>query len=110
MNERIEALRAKFDELKIDGMIVSANADQNYLAGFNGHADYDSVMVIAKNDMCVITDFRYWQVAEQEAPQMRLVKWERGKLDQSQALADFAKQNNLREIGFEAQHVNVYRF
>lgn len=110
MNERIEALRAKFDELKIDGMIVSANADQNYLAGFNGHADYDSIMVIAKNDMCVITDFRYWQVAEQEAPRMRLIKSERGKLEQPQALADFAKQNELREIGFEAQHVNVYRF
>lgn len=110
MNERIETLRAKFDELQIDGMIVTLNADQRYLTGFSGHADYDSIMVIAKTAACVITDFRYWQVAEREASGLKLVKTERGKFEQPQALADFAKENGMRELGFESQHVSVYRF
>lgn len=109
MNTRIENLRAKLDELKLDGMIVSQNADQRYLADFSGHADYDSVIVIAKNDAAVITDFRYWTVAEREAPNLKLVKTERGTFELPQALANFAQENNLRTLGFESQHVTVYR-
>lgn len=109
MNSRLETLRAKLDELKLDGMIVSQNADQRYLTGFSGHADFDSVIVIAKDAACVITDFRYIRVAEKEAAGLKVIKTERGEYELPQALADFAKESNLRVIGFEAQHVTVYR-
>lgn len=109
MQSRLEKLRAKLDELKLDGMIVSQNADQQYVAGFSGHADYDSVIFVSNNDVRVATDFRYWQAAEKEAPALELIKIVRGELDLPQALADFAKDNGLRVIGFESQHVNVYR-
>lgn len=109
MNSRIENLRAKFTELGIDGMIVSHNADQRYLADFSGHADFDSVLLISLNDARVVTDFRYWTVAEQQAPTLRLVKTVRGTFELPQAIAEFAKENDLRAIGFEAQHVTVAR-
>ncbi len=108
MNSRLDKLRAKFDELKIDALVVSHNADQRYLTGFSGHADFDSVIVIAKNAACVITDFRYKQVVEQESG-LPVTMTERGKSELPQALANFAQENNLRAIGFEAQHVTVYR-
>lgn len=110
MSSRLEQLRAKLDELKLDAIIVSRNEDQRYLTGFSGHADYDSVMLIAKNDARVVTDFRYWQIAETQAPALPLMKLERGKYEIGDALRDFAEANGVRVFGFEAQHVNIYRF
>jgi Xaa-Pro aminopeptidase len=110
MNSRLDKLRVKFDELGIDGMIVSHNADQRYLTGFSGHADFDSVILISKHDARVVTDFRYWEAAERDAPALKLSKTERGKVELPQAIAEFAQQNDLRMLGFEAQHVTVYRF
>lgn len=110
MNSRIENLRAKLDELKLDGMIVSPNADQQYLAGFSGHADYDSILLISKNDLRVVTDFRYWEAAEKGAPSFRLVKRLRGEYDHADAIRDWAQDNKLKVIGLESQHVNVAQF
>lgn len=107
---RLEALRAKLDELKLDGIIVSNNADQRYIGGFSGHADYDSIMLISKKDARVVTDFRYWEAAQEQVPTMTLVKRIRGEYDLSDAIRDFALENRLRAIGLEAQHVNVYQF
>lgn len=110
MNSRIEKLRSKLNELHLDGIIVSQNADQKYLAGFSGHADYDSLLLISKHDQRVVTDFRYWEAAEKGAPNFTLVKRVRGEYDLADAIRDFAQDNNLRVIGVEAQHVNVAQF
>ena len=110
MPSRLEQLRTKLDELKLDAIIVSHNADQRHLAGFSGHADYDSILLISKNDARIVTDFRYWEAAEKEAHGFTLVKRIRGEYDIADALRDFAKANNVQVIGFEAQHVNVAQF
>jgi Xaa-Pro aminopeptidase len=109
MTSRLDKLRGKFGELGIDGMIVSVNADQRYISSYSGHADYDSVLLISKNDARVATDFRYWEAAEKGAPNFTLVKIIRGTLDLPAALAQWAQDNNLKSIGFESQHVTVYR-
>jgi Xaa-Pro aminopeptidase len=110
MNSRLEKLRAKLDELGLDAMIVSHNADQRYLTGFSGHADYDSLILISRNDARVVTDFRYWEAAQKKAPSLRLVKRIRGEYDLSDALRDFARENDAHTVGFESQHVNVFQF
>jgi Xaa-Pro aminopeptidase len=110
MNPRLDKLRARLDELGLDAMVVSHNADQRYLTGFSGHADYDSVILVSRDDARVITDFRYWEVAEKQAPALKLVKRLRGEYELGDALRDFAQENNLRLVGFDAQHVNVYQF
>lgn len=109
MNSRLERLHAKLEELKLDALIVSHNADQRYLCDFSGHADFDSILVVAKHAAGVITDFRYIQVAEKEAVGFKPIMTQRGKLEMPQALAQFAQEHHLRVIGFEAQHVTVYR-
>lgn len=110
MPSRLENLRAKLDELKLDGMIVSQNADQRYLAGFSGHADYDSLLLISKNDARIVTDSRYWGAAEEEAPDIKLVKRIRGEYDHTDAMRDFAQENQVHTLGFESQHVNVAQY
>ncbi len=110
MSSRLEQLRAKLDELGLDALIVSRGEDQRWLAGFSGHADYDSVMLVSKNDARIVTDFRYTQAASAQAPALRVVQIERGKFEIGEALRDFARENNLRVIGYEPQHVTVFRF
>ncbi len=109
MTSRLAHLRSKFDELGIDGMIVTVNADQRYLAGFSGHADFDSALLISKNSASVATDFRYWEAAANGAPNFTLAKIIRGTNDFPAVLAEFVQANNLKTIGFESQHVTVYR-
>jgi Xaa-Pro aminopeptidase len=96
--------------LGLDGIIVTRNEDQRYLTGFSGHADYDSVLMISKKDARVVTDFRYAEVAQNEAPSMQLVVTERGKHELPDAVRDFAQANELHVIGFESQHLTVHRF
>lgn len=110
MLSRLERLRVKLEELGLDALIVSRNEDQRYLAGFSGHADYDSVMLISKNDARIVTDFRYVQIAQMQAPSFGLMQLVRGKYEIGDAIYDFARANNVRTIGFESQHVNVYRY
>lgn len=110
MSSRLERLREKLDELGLDALIVSRNEDQRYLAGFSGHADYDSVMLIGEKDARVVTDFRYWQVAEAQAPSLGLMKLERGKYEIGDALRDFAVANDAHVIGYEPHHLTMYRF
>ncbi|RIK34032.1 MAG: Xaa-Pro dipeptidase [Chloroflexi bacterium] len=110
MTSRLERLRATLEERGLDALIVSRNEDQLWLVDFSGHADYDSVLLVSKNDARIVTDFRYTQAAAAQAPALRVIKIERGKFEIGEALRDFARENNLRVIGFEAQHVNVARF
>lgn len=109
MTNRLEPLRQKMAEAGLDALIVSRNEDQRYIAGWSGHADYDSVLLIAPKDARVATDFRYWQTAQESAPLFTLVKLERGKYEIGDALRDFARENNVNKVGFESDHVNVAR-
>lgn len=108
MTSRLERLRAKLDELELDAMIVSRNQDQRYLAGFSGHADFDSVLFVSQGAARIATDFRYWEMAQHHAPDLQLVKIERGVYDLDAALRDFAVETGAKRIGFESQHVTVY--
>ncbi len=110
MSSRLEKFREKLSEQKLDGFVVSRIPNQRYLSGFSGHADFDAVLLVSKDDARVVTDSRYWQLAEEHARGFTLVKFERGKLEVPQALAEFAQANDLRTIGFEAQHVPFNKF
>src|SRR5919199_5322884 len=104
MSERLEKLREKLNQHKLDALIVSRIQNQKYLAGFAGHADFDSILLISKHNVRVATDGRYWEKAEQDAPGFQLVKL-KPEYEQPQAIADFARENDAHTIGFEAQHV-----
>ncbi len=110
MSLRLGALREKMNELGLDALIVSRNEDQQYLTGFSGHADFDSVLLISQTDARIVTDFRYVEAATRQAPALPVMKLERGKYEIGDALRDFAQANHLRIVGFEPQHVNVFRY
>ncbi len=110
MSVRMEKVREKMIEKQLDGLIVSQRENQRYLSGFAGGADFDSILLISANDASVVTDSRYWGMAEEAARGMALVKVTRDEYDLKDAVQDFAATHHARKIGFEAKHVPYNRF
>jgi Xaa-Pro aminopeptidase len=114
---RLDQVRAKMVENKLDILIVSQRENQRYLSGFAGGADFDSILLIAANDASVATDSRYWDMAEEAARRaapprdgFKLVKLKRDDYDLNDAIRDFAAAQNAQTIGFEPKHVTYTRF
>lgn len=110
VNRRLDRLRAVVAEQGLDGLIVSRTEDQRYITGFSGHADYDSVLLVAPRTAGVVTDSRYWQIAEEQAPSLSLIKLQAGKYQLADAVKDFSEANGLKTIGFEAHHVTFHHY
>ncbi len=110
MSDRLGKLREKMAENKLDALIVSEVHNQVYLAGFAGHADFDSILLISADDARIATDSRYWIAAEERAKGFALVKIIRGEFDLTDAIREFAEVHHPRPLGFEAGHVPYARF
>ena len=61
---RVEKIREKFEEKGIDALIVLDELNQHYLSGF---AFTDGLLLITKTRALLITDFRYYEMAQNEA-------------------------------------------
>lgn len=53
---KLEKVRSQMEQLNIDGMLITNEYNRRYLTGFTGTA---GVALVAKEDACFITDFRY---------------------------------------------------
>jgi Xaa-Pro aminopeptidase len=75
-HERLERLRARLDEHKLDGLFVVSGengspVNRRYLSGFTGTSAF---LLITRDDATIATDFRYWDQAQQQAQGFRLHK------------------------------------
>lgn len=110
MNTRIKNLQRALIKHKLDGLLVRTFEGDNqnvlYLSGFGGTT---AVVLVTRKKVYIITDARYWLRVKQEAPQLKLVKVDRGKKVSefiNQALAD-SNLSKASRIGFEAAHIAV---
>lgn len=107
---RLDRLRAKLAARGLDALIISQRANQQYLAGFTGGADFDSILLISPTSASMVTDSRYWLAAEQAGSGFNLVRTKRGEYDLGDALRDFASSHRAKRVGFESNHVTYTRF
>ncbi|HEX6798160.1 MAG TPA: Xaa-Pro peptidase family protein [Ktedonobacterales bacterium] len=104
---RVERLRDRLREQQLDAFLVTNPENRRYLSGFTGHdsgADSAGALVITPNETVLITDGRYLEQAEHEAPGLRLVKRE-GEF--APVAAKTLRELGARRVGFEAAHVTV---
>ncbi len=109
MSSRLGKLREKMAAKKLEALIVSNVRNQVYLAGFAGHADFDSILLISADDARIATDSRYWIAAEEGAKGFSLAKTIRGQYEMKDAIREFA-ETHPGALGFEADHVPYARF
>jgi len=100
MSARLDSIRSRFQQAGVDAMIVSSDENRRYLSGFTGSA---GSLIITPKDAVLATDFRYVEQAGQQSPDFRVLRTMGG----SDWLNDLLKELNVRNLGFESQHMTV---
>lgn len=104
--KRLEKFREKLKEMGIDGAIILNELNQYYLSGF---AFTDGLLLITHNSAHLITDFRYFEMAENRADKGYKVVMPENK---NEYIAKIIAEDSVKSLGFEGDFVpyNVYYY
>lgn len=94
--DRLARLFASFSKYDIDALLVSSWPNVSYLSGFKGT---ESWLFVSSKGNYFITDSRYSEQAESEAPGFKLIL--RDKKPLTQVVEDLASLHQFKKIGFE---------
>lgn len=100
---RIDRLRAKLEEEKLDAILISNAENRRYLSGFAGTAGW---LFITRSAAALATDFRYIEQAGLQAPGYRIDRIG-SKLDW---LPKLLAEHGVKQAGFEADNLTVAQF
>ncbi len=96
---KIEKVREKLEELKIDGFLITHLPHIRYLTGFSGSS---ALCFVSKKDAILITDFRYKEQVKIQVKHFKKI------IAIGKSLLDVASEKNimknLKRVGFEADH------
>lgn len=99
---RLERMRQKMREEKIDAYVVIRPENGRYLSGFSGG---EATLYITAAKAFLVTDFRYIEQATAEAPEFEIIKTGQ---DHFEALADLGQQ--AQRVGFEGDFVSYVNY
>ncbi|NPV52538.1 MAG: aminopeptidase P family protein [Firmicutes bacterium] len=102
MEARLEKVRGLLRDKGIDAILVMQPENRRYLSGFTGSA---GVLLIGAEYALLITDFRYVEQAQEEAPAFKVIKCGQKISD---TIAEVAQNQNIRSLGFESDFI-TYR-
>ena len=68
---RLQKLRRKLDEHRVEAILVSQPENRRYLSGFEGSA---GLLLITKEKAILATDFRYIEQAGRQAPGYEIIR------------------------------------
>ncbi len=99
ISNRLQKLRQRFDEKKIDAILISQPENRYYLSGFDGSAGY---LFITPQDTILATDFRYLEQARTQAPDYEIFPITG---DTEGWFPKLVTELNLKNLGFESEHM-----
>jgi Xaa-Pro aminopeptidase len=106
--ERIERLRALFEEAEIDALLVSQPESRFYMSGYTGHdlppRDSAGFLVIARDGCALLTDPRTSEQAENEAPDYEVLVYTHGARS-TVRLSETVQKYGVKRLGFESIHL-----
>jgi len=100
MTDRLERMTARLPEKELDGILISAPDNRQYMSGFTGSAGY---LFIAKGKAVLVTDSRYTEQAANQAPGFEVVQIKGGW----DWLVELLNKTGVRRLGFESQDMTV---
>lgn len=101
---RIQKLKERFEDLKIDGILIANPFNRLYLSDFTGTSGY---LLIGKNKSIIITDFRYIEQAHNQCTGYEII--DQGK-DFYKTLFKAIQDTNIRNLGIEENHITLRQF
>jgi Xaa-Pro aminopeptidase len=96
---RIAMLRERMNTEELDAILVTSGFNRRYISGFTGSSAY---LLITSDKAYLLTDFRYIQQAEEQAPEFEIIRHQ-GSL--SEEVGKQLQKLKVHTIGFEKQHV-----
>ncbi|MBQ3018291.1 MAG: aminopeptidase P family N-terminal domain-containing protein, partial [Clostridia bacterium] len=102
MKIRIDALRASFENLGVDGVYLTSRTSHRYFTRFDNE---DGALLITKSNAYAFEDFRYIEVATNTLSGAFTVIEPKGK--RSEWLGDILKREEVSRLGFEDLSMSV---
>jgi len=102
--DRIKKLRDRFEDLKINGILLSNPFNRYYLSGFTGTSGY---LFIGEDKSVLITDSRYMKQAKEQCADIEVVDQGKDIYETFLKIIDYIKINRL---GFEENHITLRQF
>ena len=109
LSTRVAAVRARLAEQAADALVVSRAANSRYLSGFRLgpgdelYAGYSGTLVVTRERLVLLTDFRYLEQAEDEARGWEIVRTS-GPMHEE--LPPLLRQPGVRRVAMEAEVVS----
>jgi Xaa-Pro aminopeptidase len=98
---RIEQLRRKLAEKKVEALLISQPDNLYYLSGCEGLEGY---LLVTPQEAIMVTDFRYIEQAERQSPHCSIFRIS-GKI--AEWLPKLFHNQKVKRIGFESNHLSV---
>ncbi len=106
MNEsRLAALRQRIEEQKLDTMLLQKEVNLHYFSGFRGDS---AIVVVTKDRTLLITDSRFTEQAEKQAPLCEVIEHTDGLWKKT---IEILKKLDAKRVGIEGNVItfNEYR-
>jgi Xaa-Pro aminopeptidase len=104
MSKRLDKLREELAKLGADAFITEKSQNRFYLSGFTGSTAW--VIVTAK-DAFLVTDFRYVEQAQEQAPDFKVINNERKAIE---CIAGVLKENGVSSLAFEGGSISFQTY
>ena len=96
---RLTALRALLQQKGLDAVVVTKYVNLHYFSGFRGD---DTTLVVTKDEALLVTDNRYTEQAEKQAPLFTVVEHHHGLLKKT---AELLLKLGCQRVGFEGRAI-----
>ncbi|MGO8951030.1 MAG: M24 family metallopeptidase [Ktedonobacterales bacterium] len=107
---RIDRLRQTLQQLSLDALLVTNPENRRYLSGFTGEdsgIDSAGALIVTGSRVLLLTDARYLEQAEREAPGLEIKRREAG---QAPLAAQELMAAGVTRAGVEANHIRLALF
>ncbi len=102
--QRLKNLRAKIEDEKLDGLLITSSSNLRYMTNFTGTA---GVAIVTLTEAKFITDFRYTEQAEEQAQAYEVIEHHGNILDE---IASQVQEMKVKRLGFEQEHVTYHTY
>src|SRR5690554_1127613 len=106
MNYKIEQLRIKIKEKKLDAFLVEDPTNVFYLSNFSGTT---ATLLITLNHQYVLVDYRYVLQAQKECTDYQVIVYNQSFSQFVEKLNELIFQNNVHRLGFDGNKVTFNR-
>lgn len=104
MLSRIEKLKKRLKELGLDSFLVMSPLNRRYLSGFTGTSGF---LLITSKQNFLLTDFRYVEQANVQAPEFQVVKHD---FPWHKTLKQILKRLSVENLGLESDYVTFKQY